>query len=95
MLVRPGPAEHIGPRRRRARGSWGSSPGRGLHGCRANRSADQVALVDVTEETEVRRSWIKKRTVGVVSKVYASAFGIHFSKHFFGKTKEILAKWKK
>ncbi len=68
MFVRPGPAEHIGPRRRRARGSWRSSPRRWLHGCRAKRSEDRVTLVDVTEETEVRRSWAKKRKEGGVKK---------------------------
>lgn len=61
MLERPGPAEHVGPRGRRARGSWRSSPRRGLHGCRANRSEDQVTLVDVTEETEVRQRWVEKK----------------------------------
>lgn len=51
VLVRPGPAEHIRPGGRRARGSWRSSSRRGLHGRRANRSEDQVTLVEVTEET--------------------------------------------
>lgn len=68
MLVRPGPAEHIGPSRRGARGSWRSSPRRGLHRCRASRSEDQVTLIDVTEETEVRQSWVRKRKEEAVNK---------------------------
>lgn len=67
MLVRPGPAVHIGPGRRWARGSWRSGRRRTLHGCRAYRSEDQVALVDVTEETDVRRSCVMKRKEGGVN----------------------------
>lgn len=61
MLLRPGPSKHIGPRRRRTRGPWRPSPRRRLHVCRADRSKDQLTLTDITEETEVRRSWIEKR----------------------------------
>lgn len=71
MLVRPCPAEHIGSRGRRARGSWRSSPRRGLHDGGAYRSEDQVTLADVTEETEVRLSW--KKAEGEVNKKAAHA----------------------
>lgn len=76
--MRPCPAEHIGPRRRRARGSWRSSPRRGLHGCRANRSEDRVTLVGVTEENEVRRSCGQTQREGVVKKIYICLLdGLH------------------